>query len=130
MASVDTRISSTASIELVNNTTTLVSDSKNDLGDVLFDRKVEIASEGLISCYSKCFHKIPSKKNALILADYVIAMKSEINLADNYRREVIQKLSGLSIYHGKISFKDMTRQQILDLIIYVNQKLQIHFTNG
>jgi integrase/recombinase XerD len=43
-------------------------------------------------------------------------MKSEINLSNNYRREVIQKLSRLSIYHGKTLFKDMTREQILDFL--------------
>jgi integrase len=113
----------TTSSQLVNNNNNnphsiiVHSDSKNNSNDdVLFDRKVEIASEGLISCYSRCFYKIPLKENALTLASYVTSMKSEINLSNSYRREVIQKLSRLSIYHGKTLFKDMTREQILDFL--------------
>jgi hypothetical protein len=48
-------------------------------------------------------------------------MKSEINLSNNYRREVIQKLSRLSIYHGKTLFKDMTREQILDFLDHLRK---------
>jgi integrase/recombinase XerD len=106
--------SSTDSIN--NNTLTVRSDSRNDHDDVLFDRKVETASEGLISCFSRCFYNMPLKNNALTLADYIIAMKSEINLADNYRKEIIQKLAGLSIHHGKTLFKDMTREQVLEFL--------------
>jgi hypothetical protein len=117
------RTTSKSSTDSINNNTTitLLSDSKNDHDEVLSDRKVEIASEGLISCCSRCFYKIPSKKNALTLADYIIAMKSEINLADNYRREIIQKLSRLSIYHGKTLFKDMTREQILEFLDHLRK---------
>jgi hypothetical protein len=122
-----TLTSSTTSTQLDNNnhhhhTIIVPSDSKNssDDNDVLFDRKIEIASEGLISCYYRCFYKMPLK-NALTLAAYVISMKSEINLSNNYRREVIQKLSRLSIYHGKTLLKDMTREQILDFLDHLRK---------
>ena len=121
-ASISTNVSKTGRTKIgtpYNHHTVIVSeDSKNNSNydDVLFDRKVDIASEGLISCYSRCFYKIPLKENALTLANYVISMKSEINLSNNYRREVIQKLSRLSIYHGKTLFRDMTREQILDFL--------------
>ncbi len=71
---------------------------KDNITDALFDRKIEIAAEGLIPYYSKCFYKIPLKENALTLASYVISMKSEINLSSGYRREVIEKLSRLSTF--------------------------------
>jgi integrase len=86
------------------------------LDDVLFDRKIQIASEGLTSRYSTCFYKIPLKENALALASYIISMKSEINLSNNYRIDTIEKISRLSIYYGKTLFKDMTREQILDFL--------------
>ena|SRR6266511_653852 len=63
-----TLTSSTTSTQLDNNhhhhTIIVRSDSKNssDDNDVLFDRKIEIASEGLISCYYRCFYKMPLKK--------------------------------------------------------------------
>jgi len=89
---------------------------KDNITDALFDRKIEIAAEGLIPYYSKCFYKIPLKENALTLASYVISMKSEINLSSSYRREVIEKLSRLSTYHGKTLFTDITREQILSFL--------------
>ena len=84
--------------------------------DTLFDRKIEIASEGLRSHYCTSLYKIPLKENALTLASYIISMKSEINPSTNYRIDIIEKISRLSIYSGKTLFKDMTREQILDFL--------------
>ncbi len=67
-----TLTSSTTSTQLDNNhhhhTIIVRSDSKNssDDNDVLFDIKIEIASEGLISCNYRCFYKMQkSSKNYL-----------------------------------------------------------------
>jgi hypothetical protein len=67
--------------------------------DALFDRKISIACEGLRSYYYDLFYKIPLKENALTLASFVISMKSEINPSYNYRIDIIEKISRLSIYH-------------------------------
>jgi integrase len=88
---------------------------KND-DDALFDRKIEIATEGLAPFHSRYFYRMPLKENALTLANYVISMNSEVNLSPNYRRDVIEKLSRLSIYHGKTLFEDITREQILNFL--------------
>jgi integrase len=88
----------------------------NDNDDTLFDRKIEVASEDLTSYYSARFYKIPLKENALTLASYIMSMKSEINPANNYRINIIEKISRLSVYHGKTLFKDITREQILDFL--------------
>src|ERR1051325_10340080 len=96
-------------------TTTAATDyDKND--DILFDRKIAIACDGLRSHYYDLFNKIPLKENALTLASYVISMRSEINLSYNYRIDIIEKISRLSIYYGKTLFKDMTREQILEFL--------------
>jgi len=84
--------------------------------DTLFDRKTAIAYEGLRLHYYDLFDKISPKENALTLASYIISMKSEINPSNNYRMDTIEKISRLSIYHGKTLFKDMTREQILDFL--------------
>jgi hypothetical protein len=84
--------------------------------DSLFDRKVEIASEGLSSYYSTCIYKILLKENALTLASYIISLKSEMNPSSIYRREIIDKLSRFSVYCDKTLFKDITREQILDFL--------------
>ena len=40
--------------------------STNSSGnDTLFDRRIEMASEGLSPYYSRCFYKIPLRENAL-----------------------------------------------------------------
>ena len=87
-----------------------------DNNDTSFDRKITIACEGLRSHYYALFDKIPLKENALTLASYIIPMKSEINPSNNYRIDIIEKISRLSIYYGKTLFKDMTREQILDFL--------------
>ena len=98
------------------NTTTTTNDN-NDNDDILFDRKITIACEGLRSYYyNLLYNKIPLKENASTLAKYIISMKSEINLSDNYRIAIIEKITKLSIYHGKTLFKNMTREQILEFL--------------
>jgi integrase len=84
--------------------------------DTLFDRKIAIACEGLRSYYYDLVDKIPLKENALTLAKYIISLKSEINPSNNYRIDIIEKMSRLSIYYGKTLFKDITREQILDFL--------------
>jgi integrase len=95
--------------------TALVS-SGSSSEDALFDRRIEIASEGLTSYYSACFYKIPLKENALTLASYIISLNSEVNPSNNYRREIIDKLSRFSIYCDKTLFKDITREQLLKFL--------------
>ena len=114
---------SSVSAQVVNNnhhhqaTTPVASNSKDSTSDyALFDRKIEMACEGLSSYYHTRFYKIPLKENALTLASYIISMKSEINPSNNYRIDVIEKISRLSIYHGKTLFKHITREQILDFL--------------
>jgi hypothetical protein len=88
--------------------------------DALFDRKIAIACEGLRSYHYDLLYKIPLKENALTLASYVIS-KSEINQSYNYRIDVIEKISRLSIHYGKSLFKDMTREQILDFLDHLRK---------
>jgi hypothetical protein len=57
-----------------------------------FDRKIEAAIAGLPREYSKLLNNI-SNNNALIIANYIISMKTEINLSDNYRKDLIKVLS-------------------------------------
>ncbi len=55
-----------------------------------------------------------SKENALIICDYIIAMKREINPRLSYKRNTIQFLSELSKAVGiEKKFIDMTRDDIL-----------------
>ena len=78
--------------------TTIEKRSYTSLLLLFFDRKIEAATAGLPCEYSKLLYKIP-KDNALIIANYIIiSMKTEINLSDNYRKDLIKLLSRLSMF--------------------------------
>jgi hypothetical protein len=90
----------------------------------LFDIKIEKATAGLIPYYSRRLLEEISKENALTIAKYILAMKTEIDLSDHYRKDVIYLLSKLSIFdsnsinnsNNKKSFKQITRQDILSFL--------------
>jgi integrase len=56
-----------------------------------------------------------TEANAATIVKYIAAMKSEINLSDNYRRDVIVVLNKFSKYEGNRDkpFKDLTRTDVL-----------------
>jgi integrase len=74
----------------------------------LFDLKIQSALEGLTPEYSKCLNKL-SKDNALSIATYISAARSETSLSDNYRRTIIKILSFFSLFCKNKSFESMTR---------------------
>jgi integrase len=78
----------------------------------ILDRKIEETAAGLPASYTRQLHSI-SKDNAATIVDYIAAMKNEVNLADNYRRGVIEILSRLSKYNDNKPFKDSTRNNII-----------------
>jgi hypothetical protein len=61
----------------------------------LLDRKIDEISAGLQSSYSQNLRSI-SEANAVTIIDYIAAVKIEINLSDNYRKDLIQVLSRFS----------------------------------
>jgi integrase/recombinase XerD len=78
----------------------------------ILDRKIEETGAGLPASYARQLRSI-SKDNAATIIDYIAAMKNEVNLADNYRRGVIEILSRLSKYNDNKPFKDSTRNNII-----------------
>jgi hypothetical protein len=78
----------------------------------ILDRKIEETAAGLPASYTRQLHSI-SKDNAATIVDYIAAMKNEVNLADNYRRGVIEILTRLSKYNDNKPFKDSTRSSII-----------------
>ncbi|HET7284242.1 MAG TPA: hypothetical protein VFI70_06105 [Nitrososphaeraceae archaeon] len=80
----------------------------------LFERKLELATEALEPSFVNKLKTAVSNDNALIIANYIIAMKTEINPSDKYRINNIQTLAKLSqFFKNQISFKQMTRDNIL-----------------
>jgi len=79
------------------------------------EKKIILATEGFMTKFSESTLRDKlSKENALSVADYIIAMKSEINPGLNYIRYTIQFLFELSKVIGiEKYFVDMTRNDIL-----------------
>ena len=73
---------------------------------------------GLQSAIAKRLHSI-NDTNAAIIVDYVASLKSEVNLADHYRRDVIITLCKVSEYNNNNNnrlFKDLTRSDVLEFL--------------
>jgi len=81
----------------------------------LLEKKIILATEGFMTKFSESTLRGKlSKENALAVADYIIAMKREINPRLNYIKSTIQFLSELSRFIGvEKHFVDMTRDDIL-----------------
>jgi hypothetical protein len=47
--------------------------------------------------YSKLLYSIPSE-NALSIADYILVMRTEVNLSNHYRKDLIVLLTRFSKY--------------------------------
>jgi integrase len=82
---------------------------------VLLERKIDETVEGLQASFGKLLHSI-DEKNAGIIVEYVCALKSEVNLADTYRRDVIVLLSKLSKYTSNKPFSELVRNDVLEFL--------------
>ncbi len=78
------------------------------------DRKIELVTADLRSQhkFSSDLHRL-STENTLIISNYIIAMKTEIDRSDNYRRDNIRILYSLSNYNKNIPFKTKIRDDII-----------------
>lgn len=54
--------------------------------DIVFNSKIRLVSEGLASFYEKMLTERTSKENTLIIVNYILRLKTEINLSLNYKR--------------------------------------------
>jgi integrase len=83
----------------------------------LLDKKIEFVTTDL-----RCQHELSddlhslSTENALIICDYIIAMKTEINPADNYRRDNVRILYTFSKYNKNKPFKTITRNDVISFL--------------
>ncbi|HEU4445295.1 MAG TPA: hypothetical protein VFR94_11540 [Nitrososphaeraceae archaeon] len=87
----------------------------NQNTDTLFDRKVDLVTAGLQQHNNKYLRDESqvSRENALAICNYILAMKTEINLSDNYRGVTIRLLVRLSKFTLQKPFNLITRDEIL-----------------
>ena len=106
-----TKPSATASASSESTTISLCSkNTATNSKDALFDRKIDIATEGLELQYVNLLRNL-RPENAMTIVNYIHAMRTEINLSDNYKRLNIFLLSSISKFHNSNnkSFKQMSR---------------------
>jgi hypothetical protein len=115
MVSTLSKIARLSTSKIRNNYTAAKEQKPEEYNDQLFDRKVENATEGLKPICYKQFYKIPYN-NAVTVANYILSMKSEINPADNYRRDIIRLLIRFSIFHHNKAFKQITRDDVVSFL--------------
>jgi integrase len=81
--------------------------------DDIARRKIDFATAGLYPFIYKDLTQNVSRENALNIAEYILAMKTETNLSDLYRLSTIQTLSHLSRFSKNKLFANMTRDEVL-----------------
>ena len=83
-------------MQTVNLKTNIIQNINDDDSDPLFERKIQNATDGLNhDCFNWLYEKVAafSKENATVISNYIMSMKTETNLSDNYRESVIILLS-------------------------------------
>ena len=83
--------------------------------DPLFERKIENATAGLKPACKKILKRV-SKTNAVIIADYIISMQTEINPSNDYKKAIIILLCKFSQFHKDKTFNYITRQNIISFL--------------
>jgi integrase len=84
--------------------------------DPLFEQKLELATEGLEPHFLEHLKTKISPDNALIISKYILSMRIEISLSNNYKRAIISSLKLLSEFLGNKPFEDMTRDDIISFL--------------
>jgi integrase len=78
----------------------------------LLDRKIEETTASLPLSYTKHLRST-GEKNAITIIEYISAVRSEVNLSDNYRKDLIETLARFSKYNDNKPFKDLTRSNVI-----------------
>jgi integrase/recombinase XerD len=77
-------------------------------------RKIEETTAGLLPSFAKQLLSIgEDKANIETIVKYIAAIKSEVNLSDNYRQCLIALLSRFSKYNDNKLFRDLTRSDVI-----------------
>jgi hypothetical protein len=97
-------------------TTSTNLDIGNDV-DLFLEKKIRLVTEGLSHQYADRLYNKISKENALSITDFIVSMKTEINLSNHHIKNSIMALSLLSqFYNNEKSFKEMTRKDVLSYL--------------
>jgi hypothetical protein len=85
----------------------------NSTTDVLLDSKIDEICAGLQAAYNRNLRSIINQDNIKTIISYIVIMKTEVNLSDHYRKNLIDLLSRFSKFNNDENFRDITRDDIL-----------------
>ena len=81
--------------------------------DSTLERKINLIAKDLSPNYANRLYGILGN-NALSIVDFILSLKTEINLSNNHTRNNIMVLTLLSRFHNDLkSFKEMTREDVI-----------------
>jgi hypothetical protein len=83
---------------------------------VNLEKKIDNTTKGLDKTWSRHLREGLSFENAEVICNYINSMRTEINPADNYRRDSIKMPYLLSSYLKNKPFHEMTRNDVIDFL--------------
>jgi integrase/recombinase XerD len=83
--------------------------------DSLFDRKMDLVTEGLQRQHVNRLKALSSVDNRKTIVNFILSMRSESNLSDNHKINYLSCLCRLSQFHGTTNktYKEMSREDVL-----------------
>jgi len=99
--------------------------ANTNLDDPNFDRKLDLIIAGAKPFLKEHLLTRISKEKCIVIIAYILAMQTEINPSERYRIDTIHKLKHLAEFHRSKSFRDMTRQDILDYLDRLRKPEQV-----
>jgi hypothetical protein len=87
--------------------------SSKEQEEEVYRRKIELVTEGLHRFIYRELIEEVSKENAIIIAEYIIAQRTDINISDTHRKNIINSLAVFSKFLKNKHFRDITREDIL-----------------
>ncbi|HEY9385794.1 MAG TPA: hypothetical protein VIP70_02045, partial [Nitrososphaeraceae archaeon] len=113
------RNTSTTSAAAIASTRPSVKDNVRAIvhnSNAVLDQKIDLITEGIDLFIASKLKELP-KENTLTIVNYILSMKNEINLSDNYRRLNIYALYRISkFFDDKKSYKELVRDDLLQYL--------------
>jgi hypothetical protein len=105
-----------SSSRLTNNNNNINNDNNYNYNDPNFDRKLDLVTAGARPFIKEHLLTRITLENCMTIVNYTLALQTEVNPSERYRIDTIYKLKQLAEFHNPKSFREMTRQDIIDFL--------------
>lgn len=89
--------------------------------DPNFDRRLDEITHGASPYIRDHLVNRITRENCHTIISYIMAMQVEVNPSNQYRRDTIYKLKQLAEFHHPKSFREMTRQDIINYLDHMRK---------